>query len=135
MIFFTAEQVQKIHATLIKATNEESGNICTRDCKLLDSALQSIFQTFESKALYPTPLDKAAQLCFSLVENHPFMDGNKRIGVHLMLLFLEINHIYVSLSKNELAELGWGIASGKITLDEMKKWLETHAWGLRGDGT
>lgn len=135
MIFFTAEQVQKIHATLIKATNEAGGNICTRGCKLLDSALQSIFQTFERKALYPTPLDKATQLCFSLVENHPFMDGNKRIGVHLMLLFLEINHIYVSLSKNELAELGWVIASGKITRDEVKKWLETRAWGLRGDGT
>ena len=87
MIFFEHEQVIKIHSILISKTGGMDG---VRDENLLDSALKTPFQTFEGKDLYPEILDKASQLCYSLIKNHPFADGNKRIGIHLTLLFLMI---------------------------------------------
>ena len=84
MIFFDVDQVIKLHSSLITKTGGMDG---LRDKNLLDSALKSPFQTFGGKELYPDIYDKAAQLCYSLIENHPFADGNKRIGVHLTLLF------------------------------------------------
>ena len=88
MIFFDLEQVVKLHSSLIAKTGGMDG---IRDENLLDSALNSLFQTFDGNELYPDIFDKAAQLCYSLVENHPFADGNKRTGVHLTLLFLKLN--------------------------------------------
>lgn len=95
MIFFDYEQVIKLHSTLISKTGGIDG---VRDDNLLDSALKTPFQTFSGKDLYPEILDKASQLCYSLIENHPFTDGNKRIGVHLTLLFLKINNIELTYS-------------------------------------
>lgn len=92
-----------------------------RDKNLLDSALKFLFQTFDAKPLYPTLRDKAAELCYALVQNHPFVDGNKRLGVHLTLLFLALNKTPASLGGNALAEFGFGIASGKISRDEIKE--------------
>ncbi|WP_253728857.1 type II toxin-antitoxin system death-on-curing family toxin [Treponema sp. OMZ 857] len=96
MIFFEYEQVVKIHRSLIEKTGGMDG---IRDAQLLDSALKTPFQTFGGNNLYPDILDKASQLCYSLIENHPFIDGNKRIGVHLMLLFLKLNNIEVNYSQ------------------------------------
>ena len=90
MNYFSNEQIVKIHSSLITKTGGIDG---IREYNLLDSSLKSIFQTFDGKELYPSIFDKAAQLCYSLIENHPFLDGNKRIGVHLMLIFLKINGI------------------------------------------
>ena len=81
MIFFEYEQVVKLHSSLIEKTGGLDG---VRDENLLDSTLKSPFQTFGGNDLYPEILDKAAQLCYSLIQNHPFVDGNKRIGVHLI---------------------------------------------------
>ena len=81
MIFFEYEQVVKIHRSLIEKTGGMDG---IRDAQLLDSALKTPFQTFGGNNLYPDILDKASQLCYSSIENHPFVDGNKRIGVHLI---------------------------------------------------
>ena len=88
MIFFSFEQVLKLHSSLIAKTGGMDG---VRDKNLLDSALKAPFQTFGGNELYPDVYDKASQLCYSLIENHPFADGNKRIGVHLTLLFLKLN--------------------------------------------
>ncbi|MBQ9495029.1 MAG: type II toxin-antitoxin system death-on-curing family toxin [Treponema sp.] len=88
MIFFGFEQVIKLHSLLIAKTGGMYG---LRDANLLDSTLKSPFQTFGGNELYPDIFDKAAQLCFSLIKDHPFADGNKRIGIHLTLLFLKIN--------------------------------------------
>ena len=73
MIFFDYEQVIKLHSTLISKTGGIDG---VRDDNLLDSALKTPFQTFGGKDLYPEILDKASQLCYSLIENHPFTAGN-----------------------------------------------------------
>ena len=77
--------------------------------------------------MYPSIFDKAAQLCFSLIENHPFLDGNKRIGVHLMLIFLKINGIDLNYSQEELIDFGLKIASGKMQKDEIKEWFVNHS--------
>ena len=123
MIFFTEEQVKKIHSSLISKTGGLDG---TRERNLLDSALKSAFQTFDSKELYPEIIDKAAQLCYSMIENHPFVDGNKRIGVHLMLVFLELNNVKINYTQKELIDFGLGIASGKISRDGIKEWILEH---------
>lgn len=123
MIFFEHEQVIKIHSILISKTGGMDG---VRDENLLDSALKTPFQTFEGKDLYPEILDKASQLCYSLIKNHPFADGNKRIGVHLTLLFLMINNIELTYTQKDLIEFGLSVASGKMTKDDIKQWLIHH---------
>ena len=123
MIFFEYEQVVKIHRSLIEKTGGMDG---IRDAQLLDSALKTPFQTFGGNNLYPDILDRASQLCYSLIENHPFVDGNKRIGVHLMLLFLKLNNIEVNYSQQELVDFGLDIASGKISKNDIKEWIIEH---------
>ncbi len=123
MIFFDLEQVVKLHSSLIAKTGGMDG---IRDENLLDSALNSLFQTFDGNELYPDIFDKAAQLCYSLVENHPFADGNKRTGVHLTLLFLKLNGEKIEYTQSELIDFGLGIASGKMTKDSIKEWLLNH---------
>ena len=123
MIFFEYEQVVKIHRSLIEKTGGMDG---IRDAQLLDSALKTPFQTFGGNNLYPDILDKASQLCYSLIENHPFIYGNKRIGVHLMLLFLKLNNIEVNYSQQELIDFGLDIASGKMSKNDIKGWIIEH---------
>ena len=123
MIFFEFEQVLKLHNSLITKTGGMDG---LRDVNLLDSALKSPFQTFGGKELYPDIFDKAAQLCYSLIENHPFADGNKRIGVHLTLLFLMVNNENIEYSQEELIDFGLNIAAGKMSKDEIREWLIGH---------
>ncbi len=123
MIFFESEQIIKLHNSLISKTGGMDG---VRDKNLLDSAIKSPFQTFDGKELYPDLYDKASQLCYSLIENHPFADGNKRIGVHLTLLFLKINNEELKYTQKELIDFGFNIASGKMTRDDIKEWLLKH---------
>ena len=126
MIFFEFEQVTRIHSSLIAKTGGLDG---IRDKNLLDSALKVPFQTFDGKDLYPDILDKATQLCFSLINNHPFSDGNKRIGIHLTLLFLKINNVQLNFVQQELIDLGFGIASSKLQKNDIRKWFENHVVG------
>ena len=123
MIFFDVDQVIKLHSSLITKTGGMDG---LRDKNLLDSALKSPFQTFGGKELYPDIFDKATQLCYSLIENHPFADGNKRIGVHLTLLFLMVNNENIEYSQEELIDFGLNIAAGKMSKYEIKEWLLGH---------
>lgn len=120
MIFFSEDQILNIHSALIIKTGGIDG---IREYSLLDLSLQSIFQTFDGKELYPSVVDKAAQLCYSLIESHPFLDGNKRIGIHLALIFLKINGIDLQYSQEELIDFGFGIASGKMKKDKIKEWF------------
>lgn len=123
MIFFSFEQVLKLHSSLIEKTGGIDG---VRDKNLLDSALKAPFQTFDGNELYPDVYDKASQLCYSLIENHPFADGNKRIGVHLTLLFLKLNRAEIEYTQKELSDFGLSVASGKMSKDEIKAWLLAH---------
>ncbi|HIS55385.1 MAG TPA: type II toxin-antitoxin system death-on-curing family toxin [Candidatus Fimimorpha excrementavium] len=87
MIRLSKPQILLLHEQLIAETG---GSPCLRDEGMLDSALNAPFQTFAEEDVYPSLQQKAARLCFGLVKNHPFVDGNKRIGAHVMLVFLAL---------------------------------------------
>lgn len=124
MIRLTEQQVLAVHSRMIEITGGSDG---VRDRSLLDSALNAPFQTFDGKEIYPALLSKAAVMCRSIISNHPFVDGNKRIGIHVMLIFLELNGIKLQYSQNELIELGLGVASSNLSSDDILKWLIEHA--------
>ncbi len=124
MIRLTEEQILAVHSRMIEMTGGVDG---VRDNSLLDSALNAPFQTFDGKELYPALLSKAAVMCRSIISNHPFVDGNKRTGIHVMLIFLELNGIEIQYTQDELIELGLGIASGQLSSDDILNWLIEHA--------
>ena len=90
MIQFSKDKVLLLHKLLAEATG---GSIGLRDEGLLESALDGIYATFGGKELYPTKEEKGARLGYTLISNHAFVDGNKRIGMYVMLTFLEVNGI------------------------------------------
>ena len=119
----SVEQVKLIHSELIKETGGSDG---VRDISLLESAICTPFQTFDGDALYPSVQQKAAKLCVGLIQNHPFIDGNKRIGIHIMLIFLYINGVDISYTQDELVKIGMDIANGKIGDKKIVKWIIEH---------
>lgn len=123
MIRVTEEQVVSVHEMMIEATGGSGG---VRDPGLLQSALNTPFQAFEGKEVYPSLLSKAAAMCRSIISNHSFVDGNKRAGIHIMLIFLELNGIQPEYTQKELVELGFGIAAGNLGVDDILNWLAMH---------
>ena len=123
MIRLTLEQAIEIHTQLIAETGGLEG---TRDSGLLESALSAPFQTFDGEELYSGIHQKAAQLCYSLISNHPFLDGNKRAGVHITLVFLAMNGIELSYSQEELVKLGLHIAQGIWKTENILEWIMEH---------
>ena len=123
MIKLTKEQVVSIHSSLIKASGGTDG---VRDDGLLESALESPFQTFDGHDLYPSIIQKAARIGYSLVSNHPFIDGDKRIGIHIMLVFLAINGIDISCTQEDLIKIGLSLADDTMTYEELSVWLSSH---------
>ena len=119
----TKEQVLLLHQLLIKYTGGAGG---VRDEGLLDSALATPFMSFDGVSLYPTIESKAARLAFGLVKNHPFIDGNKRIGILAMLSFLEANGIKIICTDEELIELGLGLAEGSADEKSMLTFIVEH---------
>lgn len=93
---------------------------------MLDSALNAPFQTFAGEDVYPSLQQKAARLCFSLVKNHPFVDGNKRIGAHVMLVFLALNGIELQYTQIELSDVILQLASGTTHSSDLLDWILTH---------
>lgn len=123
MIRLSKKQVLMLHAQLIEATGGSPG---MRDEAMLDSALSNPFQSFGGEDLYPTLCAKAARLCFGLVKNHPMVDGNKRLGAHVMLVFLALNGCELSYSQRELAETILGLAAGEIDAEMILQWILEH---------
>ena len=123
MKILTKEQILLLHSQLIE---NFGGSSDIRDEALLDSAINTPFQTYDGEELYPTLLDKASRLCFGLVKNHPFVDGNKRFGTHAMLVFLAINGIDLEYSDIELIELILSVASGTQSDSDILRWLQQH---------
>jgi len=123
MKILSKEQVISMHKALIAETGG-SGEI--RDERLLESALNAPFQTFSETKLYPCVLEKACRLGYGLIKNHSFVDGNKRIGTHTMLVFLSLNGIEIEYQDEELIQLILGIASGKYNDRQFLIWLQEH---------
>ena len=120
MIKFSKEKVLLLHRLV---TEETGGDPNIRDTALLDSALESAFQTFNGKELYPTKEEKAARLGCSLISNHAFVDGNKRIGMYILLTFLETNGIRIRPTNDDVARVGLAVASGKMEYGDLLKWI------------
>ena len=123
MIRFSEEKVKLLYQLMVEATG---GTFGIRDKNLLNSALKGIFQTFDGKDLYPSKEEKGAMLGYSLISNHAFVDGNKRIGVYVMLTFLEVNGIRIDCSDEELITLGLGLAAGEIGYEGLLDWILDH---------
>lgn len=123
MIRFSREKVLLLHRLL---TEETGGAADVRDLDLLDSALASAFQTFDGKELYPTKEEKAARIGYSLISNHAFVDGNKRIGMYILLTFLETNGIRLRPSVDEVARVGFAVARGEMDYEGLLAWIREN---------
>ena len=123
MIRLSKPQILLLHEQLIAETGGSSG---LRDEGMLDSALNTPFQTFAGKDVYPSLQQKAARLCFGLVKNHPFVDGNKRIGAHIMLVFLALNGIELQHTQAELSEVILQLAAGTLQSTDLLDWILSH---------
>ena len=119
----TKEQVLTLHRELTRETGGADG---LRDEGLLDSALNAPFQSYEGVDAFPSIQQKAARLGYGLVKNHAFVDGNKRIGAHAMLVFLMLNGIDLDYTQEELSSLILQVASGDSSFEDMVKWIVNH---------
>ena len=123
MIVLSKEQIIALHSQLIQETGGTEG---IRDEGLLDAALAAPFQSFANTEIYPSIQQKAARLGFGLVKNHAFIDGNKRIGAHVMLVFLMLNQIELDYMQDELSDTFLRLAAGELTQDELLHWIIAH---------
>ena len=121
MICLKRDEILLIHEKLIE---RYGGSFGIRDENLLDSALNVPFQSFGGVEFYPTILEKAVRLCFGLVKNHPFVDGNKRIGAMALLSTLDLNNISIRTNNAELIEVILSLSYGKIDYDYLLRWVQ-----------
>ena len=123
MIVLTKEQVLMLHAQLITETGGSPG---LRDEALLESALYAPFQSFETHEIYPSIPQKVAPLESVLHKIMLFIDGNKRIGAHAMLVFLALNQIELSYTQSELSDIFLAIAAGTYSFADLVQWILKH---------
>lgn len=123
MIKFSKEKVLLLHKLIAEETG---GSIGVRDEGLLESAIEGAFATFDGKDLYPTKEEKGARLGYTLISDHAFVDGNKRIGMYVMMTFLEVNGIRLECTNEEVAQVGLDVASGKMKYEQLLDWVICH---------
>ena len=123
MIRFFKEKVLLLHKIIAEATG---GSIGVRDEGLLDSALESAFSGFGDREFYPSKEEKGARLGYCLITNHAFVDGNKRIGIYVMLAFLEMNGIPLRCTDDEIVTIGLGLADGTMGYEDLLRWVRDH---------
>ena len=123
MIKFSKDKVLLLHQLMAEATG---GGFGVRDEALLDSALEAAYAGFGDQEFYPSKEEKGARLGYALITNHAFVDGNKRIGVYVMLSFLEMNGIRLSCSDEELVHVGLSVADGSMRYEDLLRWVLDH---------
>lgn len=123
MILLTIDEIIEIHKKIVLATG---GSSELRDRGLLESAVYSAEASFGDTEQYPSAIEKAARLAYGLISNHAFIDGNKRIGVFVMLMTLKLNDIIIDYTQEELTELGFGAAAGRFQYNDILLWIKTH---------
>ena len=123
MIVLAKEQIIKLHEYLIRETGGSQG---LRDESLLDAAIHAPFQSYDGIDMFPSIQQKAARLGFGLVKNHAFIDGNNRIGAHVMLVFLALNKIELVYEQSELSDVILKIASDEYGFPELLQWILNH---------
>lgn len=115
------EFVIRLHEMLIK---ESGGSKGVRDINLLESALYSPLQTFGDRELYPDDLDKIVSISHSLIKNHSFIDGNKRIGTLVLYILLKENGYELEWTDEEVIEIGLKVANGEMRKEDLKKFIK-----------
>ena len=123
MIKINLDKAQALHTLLISETGGTDG---LRDRGLLESALEAAFATFAGIELYHSIEEKAARLGMSLISNHAFADGNKRIGMLIMLVFLKVNGIEMNLTDEDIIHAGLSAAEGSMKYDGLLDWIQEH---------
>ena len=105
---------------------QSGGGIGLRDLGLLESALAQPRQSFGGADLYPSLIEKAVALGFSLIANHPFVDGNKRVGHAAMEIFLVLNGQEIDANVDEQERVVLAVAAGEMTREQLTDWLREH---------
>jgi len=123
MRYLSISEVLELHQMLIDSSGGASG---IRDLGALESAVAQPHATFGTEELYPSVVTKAAALCFSLVMNHPVLDGNKRIGHAAMETFLALNGYELEADVDEQEQIILSMAAGKLGRDAFVAWLKEH---------
>jgi death on curing protein len=123
MRYLTLDEVLEIHRLLIEQSGGSHG---VRDAGLLQSAVNQPAMTFAGQDLYPSLADKAAALCFSLVMNHAFVDGNKRIGHAAMETLLVLNGRELQAPVDEQEKIILDLAAGAATRESLNAWVNSH---------
>ena len=123
MRYLTLSEVLELHRRIIQSSG---GSMGIRDLAAVESALAQPRMTFGGEDLYPTIVEKASALGFSLIQNHPFIDGNKRIGHAAMETFLVLNGFEITAQVNEQEQIILSVASGMMERAEFADWLRSH---------
>lgn len=123
MIWITKEQIIEFQEKLIRKTG---GSFGLRDEGGLESCIYSPLQSFDGKEFYSSIIDKASRVSYLLVNNHPFIDGNKRIGALTLLYILEVNKINYTFNNKELIDSYLSLAAGEITYQQFDTWVKDH---------
>lgn len=121
--YLSLAEVLRLHDRIIDETGGSHG---LRDLGLLESALAQPRQTFGGQDLYPSLVDKAAAAGFSLINNHPFVDGNKRIGHAVAEAMLMLNGFELSAGVDEAEAEILAVAAGERSREEFRDWIEAH---------
>lgn len=123
MRYINLSEVFELHRRIIR---ESGGATGLRDLNGLEAAVAQPHMTFGGSDLYPTLNEKAAALCHSIVQNHPFIDGNKRVGHAAMEVMLVVNGYEIHASDDDQESIILGLASGNVSRDELVEWLADH---------
>ena len=123
MIRFSKEKILLLHKIMAEATG---GGVGVRDEALLDSAIEAAYAGYGDREFYPTKEEKGARLGYALISNHAFLDGNKRIGIYVMLSFLEMNGIRIRCTDAELVQIGLSVADGSMKYEDLLQWVIGH---------
>lgn len=123
MRYLTVGEVLDLYSRVMK---QSGGGVGIRDLGALESAVAQPRMTFNGEELYPSIMEKASALGFSLIQNHPFIDGNKRAGHAAMEIFLMLNGYEISASVEEQVDIILGVASGNVSREMLLEWLSAH---------
>ena len=123
MIFLTVDEIIELHSKLVLRTG---GSDTVRDRGLVESAVYNTASGFGGEEFYPSLEEKSARLMYSLVNNHAFVDGNKRIGMYVLLTFLETNGIKIRPTVDDVARVGLAVAAGEMQYEDLLEWIHDN---------
>jgi death-on-curing protein len=124
MRYLTTSEILELHRLVIERTGGSTG---VRDLNLLESAVAQPAMAFAGEDLYPTIWEKGTALAFSIIKNHPFVDGNKRTGHAAMETFLVLNGYEINAPMDEQEQIVLQVAAGTLDRQDLTDWVRTHA--------